>query len=218
MAEARSRRDSAHVCSSSAGARRIVAKRSDRRRILGFRRFAIGADHALVAGGVHKAFNEEWLVDRRAVGAIPNASGSHYIDRFPRGWGRSRLSARCRCGRLTDRTSGRNVTQCAAMAWAHAFSQQARVVGEVVRTIRRGDRQRLGRPRLGLLGPKEGNTRNRGPGRSQSPGPTPARRSQACISHGNTAFIDWRTIFVAHQFMPTTRTSIARRRAPSQSS
>ena len=37
---------------------------------------------ALVAGGVHQAFNEEWWFDRNRGGGILNASGSHYIDRF----------------------------------------------------------------------------------------------------------------------------------------
>lgn len=36
----------------------------------------------LVAGGVHKAFNEDWWFDRGRGGGIFNASGSHYIDRF----------------------------------------------------------------------------------------------------------------------------------------
>jgi predicted dehydrogenase len=36
----------------------------------------------LVAGGIHRAFNEEWWFDRARGGGILNASGTHYIDRF----------------------------------------------------------------------------------------------------------------------------------------
>ena len=36
----------------------------------------------LVAGGIHRAFNEEWWFDRARGGGNLNASGSHYIDRF----------------------------------------------------------------------------------------------------------------------------------------
>lgn len=36
----------------------------------------------LVAGGIHRAFNEEWWFDRELGGGNLNASGSHYIDRF----------------------------------------------------------------------------------------------------------------------------------------
>jgi predicted dehydrogenase len=36
----------------------------------------------LVAGGIHRAFNEDWWFDREKGGGNLNASGSHYIDRF----------------------------------------------------------------------------------------------------------------------------------------
>ena len=60
-----------------------VAKRAIDGGFLGSVEFATCVQiTALVAGGVHQAFNEEWWFDRARGGGILNASGSHYIDRF----------------------------------------------------------------------------------------------------------------------------------------
>jgi predicted dehydrogenase len=95
---------------------------------------------ALVAGGVHEAFNEEWWFDRARGGGILNASGSHYIDRFRMWFGEvEAVSARLQVvGDHSDDDAEDTYTMTLRMAsGATAFIQQCSASwGESFRTIR----------------------------------------------------------------------------------